>query len=120
MKRKILLTGHTITVGTSQHLKWLNGIIVAVVVLNILDLLFTLLWSQLGLMREVNILMGQLLYVRPVLFAFVKIVLVSLSLYLLWRYRKHPFAVVGLFSVFTVYYSVLLHHLRFASILTSI
>ncbi|HOO90379.1 MAG TPA: DUF5658 family protein [Syntrophales bacterium] len=120
MKRKILLNGYTLSVGTPQHLKWLNGIIIAVVVLNILDLLFTLLWSQLGLMREVNILMGQLLYVRPVLFALVKIVLVSLSLYLLWRYRKHPFAVVGLFSVFTVYYSVLLHHLRFASFLSSI
>lgn len=114
------MTGCTIPVGTPQQLQWLNGIIVAVVVLNILDLLFTLAWSQLGLMRETNILMEQLLYVRPVLFALVKIVLVSLSLILLWRYRRHPFAVVGLFSVFTVYYSVLLHHLRFASLLTSI
>ena len=114
------MTGYTIPVGTPQHLQWLNGIIVAVVILNILDLLFTLVWSQLGVMREVNILMGQLLSIRPALFALVKIVLVSLSLYLLWRYRRHPFAVVGLFSVFTAYYSVLLHHLRFASFLTSI
>ncbi len=120
MKRRLLLAGSATPVGTPQQLQWLNGIIVAVVVLNILDLLFTLVWSQLGLMRESNVLMQQLLDVRPLLFVLVKIVLVSLGLFLLWRYRSHPFAVIGLFSIFTVYYSVLLHHLRFASFLTSI
>lgn len=110
----------TTLVGTQQQLQWLNGIILAIVVLNLLDLLFTLVWAQLGMMREINVLMEHLLYIEPALFALVKIALVSLGLILMRRYRRHPFAVVGLFSVFTVYYSILLHHLRFASFLTKI
>ena len=111
---------HTFSVGTHEQLRWLNGIILAIVILNIFDLLFTLVWAQLGVMREINALMEQLVYARPALFALVKITLVSLGLILMWRYRRHPFSVVGLFSIFTVYYSVFLHHLRFASLLVTI
>ena len=116
LKRNLPVARQTISLGTPQQIRWLNGIIVAIVVMNLLDLLFTLAWARLGLMQEINILMEHLLHNSPFLFALVKIALVSLGLTLIWRYRRHPVSVVGLFSVFTVYYSVLLHHIRFASL----
>ncbi len=116
MKRNLPVTRYTISLGTPQQIRWLNGIIIAIVVMNILDLFFTLAWARLGLMKEINVLMEHLVHNSPFLFALVKIILVSLGLTLLWRYRRHPVSVVGLFSLFTVYYSVLLHHIRFASL----
>ena len=41
-------------VGTSEHFRWLRGIVVAVLVLNRLDAVFTLLWVEAGLALEAN------------------------------------------------------------------
>jgi hypothetical protein len=54
---------------------------------------------------------------HAVLFVLGKLSLVSLGTALLWRRRKIPIAVVGIFIVFLVYYFIMLYHLQFASIL---
>ena len=104
-------------VGTRQHLRWLNGIVKAIVVLNGIDALLTLFWVRAGLAQEANVFLRTLVNNHAVLFVSAKIALVSLGSLLLWRYRRHPFAVVGLFAVFLVYYAILLHHLRFVHLL---
>lgn len=106
-------------VATAQHLHWLDGIVKAVIVLNLLDILFTLGWVGFGHVEEANLLLINLVRDHPVLFVLTKISLVSLGSFLLWKHRGHPLAVIGIFLVFGMYYYVLLYHLRFTSVVVS-
>jgi hypothetical protein len=102
-------------VVTEQHLGWLDGLIKSVIVLNLLDIVFTLFWVRAGRAQELNVLLYNLVMYQPVGFAVAKISLVSLGSFLLWKHRGHPLAAVGIFVIFMVYYLVLLEHLRFTS-----
>jgi len=61
--------------------------------------------------------MRDLVHEHAVLFVVVKVTLVTLGSYLLWRQRQRPAAVVGVFLVFLVYYGILLYHLQYSSFL---
>jgi hypothetical protein len=102
-------------VGDERQFGWLQGVIAALLFLNLLDAIFTLLWVRLGLAREANELLRHLVEEHALLFVAVKIALVSLGSALLWHRRHNPAAVVAIFGAFLVYYAVLLYHLRFAS-----
>ncbi len=104
-------------VGTPVHFRWLNGIVKAVLVMNLLDAVLTLLWVQSGFATEANPLIAEIVEEHAVLFVVSKLSLVSLGTALLWRHRHRPLAVVGIFAAFMVYYAVFLYHLSFASIL---
>ena len=104
-------------VGTPKQFRWLHGIVKAIIVLNVLDAIFTLIWIQAGLADEANVLLQDLVSNHTILFMVVKLVLVSLGSFLLWRCRKQPLAVVGLFFVFLAYYYILLYHLSFLRLL---
>jgi hypothetical protein len=104
-------------VGTAEHFRWLDGIVRAVLVLNLLDALFTLLWVSAGLATEANVLLETLAHGHPVLFVTVKLGLVSLGSILLWWRRDRPLAVISLFAAFLVYYLILLYHVQYASLL---
>jgi len=104
-------------VGTPEQLRWLKGIVIAVLVLNVLDALFTLLWVRAGLATEANALMSDLVENNAALFVVTKIGLVSLGSLLLWRQRTKPIAVIAIFVVFLAYYFVLLYHLEYTSVL---
>ena len=106
-------------VATAEHLQWLDGIVKAVIVLNLLDILFTLAWVGFGHVEEANLLLVALVRDHPVLFVLTKISLVSLGSFLLWKHRGHPLAVIGIFLVFGLYYYLLLYHLRFTSVVVS-
>jgi hypothetical protein len=103
--------------GTPEQFRWLEGILRAVVVLNLVDAILTLFWVHSGLAREANPLLEPMVNQRVVIFVAVKLSLVSSGVWLLWQRRQHPLAVVGLFVSFLLYYGVLLHHLRFAGLL---
>jgi hypothetical protein len=103
-------------VGTPQHLRWLYQLTKTIIVLNIFDALFTLFWVEAGFAEEANAFLRHLVNHSPIVFVLVKTVLVSLGSFLLWRYRLHPLAVVGLFTVFLAYYFILLYHLRFSNL----
>jgi hypothetical protein len=105
------------SVGTPEQLSWLTGIVIAVLVLNLLDALFTLVWVRAGLAVEANSLMRDLVENNAFLFVATKLALVSLGSLLLWRQRRHPIAVVAIFGVFLAYYLVLLYHLQYSSVL---
>jgi hypothetical protein len=104
-------------VGTTEHFRWLKGIVKSLLVLNLLDAVFTLLWVRAGLAEEANALMRELVNDHAVLFVVVKVVLVALGSFLLWRRRHRPTAVIGIFTVFLAYYAVLLYHLQYSSYL---
>jgi hypothetical protein len=114
---RAVLRASTFRVSTRRNLRLLNGIVKAIVVLNGIDALLTLFWVRAGLAQEANAFLRTLVDNHAVFFVGAKITLVSLGSLLLWRYRRHPLAVVGLFVVFLVYYIILLHHLRFLPLL---
>jgi hypothetical protein len=105
------------SVGTPDQVRWLTGIVIAVLVLNVLDALFTLVWVRAGLAIEANSLMRDLIESNAFLFVATKLGLVSLGSLLLWRQRTHPIAVIAIFAAFLAYYFVLLYHLQYSSIL---
>ena len=102
-------------VGSAEHFRWLHSIVAAVLVLNLLDAVFTLFWVRAGLATEANPLVADLVNHHAVLFVVVKTCLVGLGSVLLWWRRQRPIAVVGIFAAFITYYGVLLYHLQYAS-----
>ncbi len=104
-----------VSVGTAEHFGWLQGIVKAVLVLNLLDALFTLVWVRSGLAREANPLIDQLANQHAVGFVLVKLALVSLGSWLLWQHRERPAAVIAIVAAFLTYYLILLYHIQYAS-----
>ena len=88
--------------------KWL-------LVLNLLDGIFTLVWVQYFGAQELNLMMRDLAHGSPVLFMLAKLTLVSLGTLFLWRQRHNPVAVIGIVVAFFGYYAVLLLHLQYLS-----
>jgi len=103
-------------VGTPQHFRWLEGIVFAVLALNVADAVFTLLWIRGGLATEANPLLQDLAHGSPGVFVAAKLLLVLLGSWLLWRERRRPLAVVAIFIAFLAYYGLLLAHLGFLGV----
>lgn len=106
-----------LVLGTPQHYRWLGGIVKTVLVLNLLDAVFTLVWVGSGQAEEANPLLRELVVARPVLFVAAKLGLVGLASALLWRLRARPLAVVAIFAAFLLYYLLLLWHVGFLALL---
>ena len=102
-------------IGTPQHYRWLHAIVKSVLVLNLIDAVLTLFWVRSGFADEANTLMDELVNGNALLFVLVKISLVGMGSWRLWRHRQSPFAVVGIFVAFMAYYVILLYHLQYAS-----
>jgi hypothetical protein len=98
------------SVGALSTTRCLTRIAQAVLVLNLLDAIFTLVYVTGGDATEANPLMEVLLAHGPLQFVITKHVLVSLGVLLLWRMRSHRLAKVGLWSVFPVYALLVLYH----------
>jgi hypothetical protein len=114
-KSEKLLSG----IGTEHQFRWLRIIVAFIIVMNILDAAFTLLWVNTGLAKEANVLLRYLVEHYPVLFFVTKFALVLAGTYILWRNRYNKYAVFGLFLAFLVYYALLLYHLEYFSHLVS-
>ena len=105
-----------LAIGTGQHFQWLYGIAKWILVLNLIDGVFTMVWVEYFQARELNVLMSDLVQTSALLFMLVKLTLVSLGTLFLWRNRSSALAVVSLFLAFFSYYWVLLVHLEYSSI----
>ena len=105
----------SLAVGTAEHFGWLQGIVKAVLILNLLDALFTLVWVRSGLAREANPLIDPLVNEHAVGFVLVKLGLVGLGSWLLWQHRERPAAVIAIVAAFLAYYLILLYHIQYAS-----
>ena len=78
--------------------------------LNAIDGVLTVFWVFSGHAHEANPIMDHLIEVDPVVFMAVKLALVALGSFLLWRLRYKRAAVVAIFVLFMVYYGILVVH----------
>jgi len=104
-------------VGTPEHFRWLHGIVKTVLVLNLFDAIFTLVWVRFGYAREANLMIDRLVENHALAFVAVKLGLVGMGSWLLWQRRNHATAVVAIFVAFVTYYLVLLYHVQYAATL---
>ncbi|HUQ02612.1 MAG TPA: DUF5658 family protein [Kofleriaceae bacterium] len=81
------------------------------IVLNLLDAIWTLFFLEAGVADEANPIMSSALGHGPVGFMVFKLALVSLSVLLLWRLRERRSATVALFSGAGAYALVVCYHL---------
>ena len=99
-------------IGTRRQFKWLKGVVAAVIILNVIDGILTMVWVFSDQAVEANPLMSHLIEANSVLFISVKMALVFLGTFLLWRFRKRALAVVAIFMSFLIHYFILLYHLK--------
>jgi hypothetical protein len=91
-----------------------------VVILNLIDAVFTIIYTRTGLAVESNPLMDKVLVASPVLFMVSKLALVSLGVLLLWRLRHHRAARFGLVATSTAYIALIAYHLSSVDRLASL
>jgi len=96
--------------STHRRLITFIRLLSALIVMNVLDGLFTVVWVSTNRATEANPLMGLTLDIHPVLFIVVKISLVYLGAIILMRYWEKAFAVLSLAVAFCFYSIVLSYH----------
>ena len=90
--------------------KMLERFAVAILVLNLLDAVFTLVLVTAGVAVEANPLMETALARSPLAFMLAKLTLVSLGILFLYRMRHHRFAALALIGSAIVYAGVVAYH----------
>ena len=102
----------TMSIRTSLKKSGLVGIAAAaLLILNLLDAIFTIGFIQLGAAEEANPLMALPMADGPLAFMLIKLSLVSLCVTLLWRLQKHKSAIAGIFAGATVYGCLVAYHI---------
>ena len=109
-------TATTLAIGTHRHFQWLDGIAKSILVLNLADGVFTMIWVEFSQAQEMNFMMRDLVHTSTLSFMLVKLTLVSLGTLFLWRNRSNALAVISLFVAFFSYYWVLLVHIEYSSV----
>ena len=93
---------------SKRKLTWLAS---AIVILNLLDAIFTLFYTGSGLAKESNPMMQGVLASSPIIFMVAKLGLVSLCVLLLWRLGNRSSAVVALLGATAMYTILIGYHL---------
>lgn len=101
------MSSHVANRLATRSLTWAAGL---VLVLNLLDAMWTLTYLEVGVADEANPLMARALHHGPVGFMLVKLALVSLSVLLLWRLRDRRSAVLALYSGAMAYAAIVAYH----------
>lgn len=83
----------------------------ALLILNLLDAIFTLGYVQLGAATEANPLMALPLSDGPIAFMLIKLSLVSFCVALLWRLQHHRGAVAAMFATTAIYGALVCYHI---------
>lgn len=85
----------------------------ALMVLNLLDGLFTLSFLQLGVAEEANPLMRAAYHASPLLFMILKLAVVQLGVWILWAHRHAKTARCALQAGTWMYAAIVAYHLSF-------
>jgi hypothetical protein len=85
----------------------------ALLVLNLADGVLTTLFLHLGVAREVNPLMRFAWSSSPLVFMALKLAVVTVGAWILWRYRASPAALFALRAGAALYLGIVVWHLMF-------
>src|SRR5215831_18164758 len=91
------------------------GICLAILLLNLLDALFTLAFLQFNLAEEANPLMSLAYRSSPVGFVLLKLAMVQVGILILHHNRRVPVAQHSLNAVAAVYVGIVSYHLTFVA-----
>lgn len=91
--------------------RWLHRVAMGVIIANLVDAIFTIVYTDLGLAREANPLLEPALAGSPLLFMAIKLALVSMGVALLWRLRHRRTAAAGLIAAAAAYAWLIVYHL---------
>lgn len=80
-------------------------------ILNGLDAIATIAWLQMGIAREANPFMDQLIALHPAFFVTLKLSLVGLGVALLSRYREHRMARGASYALFMTFSLLICYHI---------
>ncbi len=89
------------------------GISIAILILNLLDALFTLAFLKLGLAEEANPLMSLVYRSSPLGFVLIKLAMVQLGVMILHSNRRFRLAQYALNGGATIYVCIVSYHLAF-------
>lgn len=108
----LVQTGKTLALPADRY----GWVWLALVILffNFLDAFLTLCFLQLGIADELNPFMRQAYLVAPAWFILAKLSAVQLGIAVLFSYRAHRFARLGLALCASVYGLIVLYQLAFA------
>jgi len=93
----------------NKRLPWLKWVLSAILILNVVDSSCTIYFVNQGTATEGNPFMAIFIN-SPLLFAFVKFILVIPCAGILWIYRKRKLALAGIILLFFAYYSIVTIH----------
>jgi hypothetical protein len=96
----------------------LNSTLAAILLLNLADTMLTILWVTSGTASEANPLMRELVELGPIPFAATKLAMVSFAIFLLWRWREHPWTRPASVGAMVLYFGVLILHVHVAAVST--
>ena len=88
----------------------LRFLVACILVSNLIDAAFTIVWTTAGLATEANPLMVDVLARSPILFMLAKLALVSGGIFLLFRLRRRRLALAGLYACGCIYAGLLVYH----------
>ena len=95
--------------STSKLFKQIGSFFVlGTLVFNVVDATATMWVVSKGLAEEANPLLDWALQKHPLWFIGVKTSMVSAGTYILWRWRTYYLALCGAYSLFVIYWSLLL------------
>ena len=80
-------------------------------ILNGLDAIATIAWLQMGIAREANPFMDQLIALHPAFFVLLKLSLVGLGVALLSRHRHHRMARFASYALFMAFSLLICYHI---------
>lgn len=89
----------------------LRYLVAGILVSNLIDAAFTIVWTTAGMATEANPLMTEVLARSPVLFMLAKLALVSGGIFLLFRLRKRRLALAGIYGCGCIYAGLIVYHM---------
>jgi len=110
---------HVATLDALVQEEALENALRLVVLLNLMDALYTLAWVHWGWASEANPVMAGAMDMGPAIFILSKIALVSLSVHVLWSNRDKLLARISVIPLALLYAFVGGQHLGFAALLLS-
>ncbi len=91
----------------------LRQLIILIILMNVIDGIFTIYWVWMQMAEEANPIMKMFLQYSPIVFMAVKVFLVNIGAWILWKYHHRVLSIICIVIAFLCYLAIILYHLQF-------